>query len=182
MVQYDSKPGPQRPGSPALAAAMAGLDTRRVRPDPDQPQVPTVAQLRVICFALLAGVLLFGVVVAFVLDDRGSGFAEGVAESLPLIGVAVSVVCTIAAFVARSVVWRSLGGLAGAARQQRYATGVILFAALLEAAALMNVIVWLLTGQSFPTLLAVGLPFAVALLLGLPSEEQRDALVEQGRG
>jgi hypothetical protein len=139
------------------------------------PTAPTVAQLRLICVALLLGALIFGALVALVAPHvEGSDGPD--LRLLWIIGLVYTIMGVAAAFVLRTGIWGKIADQEAAARQQTYATGTLVFMALLESCVLLNCVFWMITGSALPSAALAAAVFLLALLRGMPSESQFEAL------
>ncbi|MEZ5965273.1 MAG: hypothetical protein R3F56_15680 [Planctomycetota bacterium] len=146
------------------------------------PHEPTIAQIRLIVFALAAGLVIFGGVLLVLAQNEALPMAEtsgGAMETLGWVAVLVAATSVVLAFVVRGAVWR---GAVGGRRdgeapspRARYAQGALVFAALLEGGALLNLVAVMLVPSPWVNVGAAGVLLAL-MLATLPSEEQFDNL------
>jgi hypothetical protein len=128
-----------------------------------------------ICGALLAGALVFGAIVALAAAPGATGDGPDL-RLLWIIGAVYTATAVPAGFALRAAIWRKLPEQEGAARQQTYAIGTLLLWAALESCILLNCVLWLVTGSALPSAAIASAVFLLALLLGMPSAEQLEAL------
>lgn len=140
---------------------------------PGRPgNAPSLPQLRLIVWALLFGQLLFGGILLVLASSGGLPLAEGGVAHLDVVALAVAASCLVAAFAVRRVVWARARGTQAPERQRiAYAQGVLVFFAMLEGGALLNLVVSALAADFRVNAIAAAVLFAT-MLASLPSEEQ----------
>jgi drug/metabolite transporter (DMT)-like permease len=144
-------------------------------PDPRPVQAPTLQQLRLICIALLVGVLIFAVVVAFVtqgMDDPLLAQESGIVATIAALFILIAVP---AGFLLRGRLWASARNLEGDQRMLRYSAGTIALMASLEGCILLNLVAWLLTANPIPNVPVAVVAFAIAMS-SFPNQSQLDDL------
>jgi hypothetical protein len=144
-------------------------------PDPRPVQAPTLQQLRLICIALLIGVLTFAAVVAFVtqgMDDPSLSEEFGLVTTLAALFVLIAVP---AGFLLRAHLWASAREQEGVQRLARYSAGVITLMASLEACILLNLVAWLITADPIPSVPVAAVTLAIGFA-SLPNQSQLDDL------
>lgn len=125
-----------------------------------QTQHVTPAQVRILETALLTGPVVFAVVVGFVTAGDPSPVDAGLPGFLPWAFAGFAAASLPLAFVARRIV-RSAGG--DKPEAARRASARIVSMAVLEAAMLANLTMWLATREQWPSAVAALLPFCGGL-------------------
>lgn len=142
-----------------------------------QPQNINPGQIRILETALLTGPVLFAVVVGFLTAGDPSPQDIGLPESLPW-GFAAFAVASlpIAFFAGRAA--RGAVPASGGRHSSRHARARIVSMAVLEAAMLANLTMWLATREQWPNAVAALLPFCgglAQLLTPLRSDDDASA-------
>lgn len=133
---------------------------------------PTVAHARIIVWALIGGQLMFGTALLFLASQDLLPLAARGVPYLDWIALGVAATCLGVAFLVRGMVWGRMRPPTSPTHQRAaYCGGTLVFAALLEAGVLLNLIVVMLLPQPWVNLGAAALLFVV-MLVSLPSEEQ----------
>lgn len=120
-------------------------------------QIPAAA-LRNVRLALLSGVLLFGVVIAYLSKGGAITPDPALGPVFRIVFLGLAVMCIVAVFAIRGAMGRVDGGRRG--------TLAIVGWALAEGSAILGGVCWLITGQR--PLYFVGVALLVAAILLLP--------------
>jgi hypothetical protein len=144
--------------------------------------MPTIATLRIVYAALIFGCVVFAAVV-FALT-RAGGLGTGGAPALQTFGTiaaGLALPMVPVAFLTRGRAFARAAAAPGdGASVKSYTTGVLVFAALLEGALLLNLTAWLVSGDPLPNA-AVALVLGAMMLTGFPSQARLDELRESAR-
>ena len=126
-----------------------------------------MAPARVIALALLMGQVVFAGVILFLQQSGtfGGTLAGPLASTLSLIALGLGFAMVPVALTLHGAVNRRAEALPEERQPQARLTALIVALALLEGAALFNLVVWLLTGVPMPNVAMVGLLVAVQLYL-----------------
>jgi F0F1-type ATP synthase membrane subunit c/vacuolar-type H+-ATPase subunit K len=129
---------------------------------PDEKDREALRTLRLVCVALMAGVVVLGVVVAALLLGGLEPLAPGLEGLLLPVTGGYALLSLVAAPLLESALRRVPAGADRAQAMGRFSTAVIVGMALREGAALLAVVAALLTGD-----LAWGLGLATVVLLAM---------------
>lgn len=125
-------------------------------------QLPRAATLRIIRVALLTGVLVFGGVAYYLIQQKGGGLAPEHADTLQIVNIALLVVAAVGIMIVQ-------GRHATEREPSRRTTLNILAWAMGEAVALIGGVHFLLIGNPVPYL--VGLMMMIASFIVVPIRE-----------
>jgi hypothetical protein len=124
--------------------------------NPNPPALSPLTTLRIIWAALIAGPVMFGAIVIFMLGPQQRAAGASLQPLLLYANVAMVATLIPAAYIVRAVVYRAGRTEDGSVRPASYATGNILFLAMCEGAAFASLVFGLLNGGTgLPMLLAV---------------------------
>lgn len=118
---------------------------------------------QLVCVALLAGQLIFALVVAFV---HGTDAVEPMVDAelwrtFAIVGGILVFAAIPTAFLVRQSIWRRGTATSHVEVLQAFFTGNIVFQAMLEGASLANITFWLATGEAMPFALFAGVLFGI---------------------
>jgi len=138
---------------------------------------PPATAARLIGFAILAGGLLFGIVIGVLMTIDVAPIDKDVLPAFaPWVGLAFSLVMIPVAFALRNRRWSALRGADPQTHGTIFVAGSVLFFAILEAPTLLNLVFWLLSGELLCPV-AAAIPWAV-MASQLPSQFVLDGLTE----
>jgi hypothetical protein len=127
---------------------------------------PPFAIQRIVCFALLLGMVAFAVVVALVLQsNEGRGLAETRIEVLDTMAIAVGVASATGALVLRTILNGKAAAAPPAERASARFVATLVPLATLEGGCMLALTAWLLNGTMFPNLAVAGLLLTVAIVV-----------------
>lgn len=131
----------------------------------DRP-APSFAQMRIVYFGLLMGMVGYAVAAAVVLQGQdGKGLATEPIPLLDAIASAAGGALAVAAFAARAVMRGRLAGKAGAELAAARHAATLLPLAMLEGGCLFCITVWLLNGHPVPPLVVALVLLALAIVV-----------------
>ncbi|MGE3174896.1 MAG: hypothetical protein AB7O97_19875 [Planctomycetota bacterium] len=134
-----------------------------------EPQVPSLAQARIVHGALLSGSFAVGVVVWFVTRDGGLG-----GEPIPVLGdvaLILAGVMLVAAVSLRALLKNRAARASGPDRALLCFQAGLVPMAMLEGATLFQLMVWLLNGEPLPHAAVAGFLWLVGATLWPPSPD-----------
>ncbi len=137
----------------------------------DQSQTPTRSVVRgsqLVCLALLMGQAIYAMIIVALpmiesLEWEAPLPDPELQTMLAIVGVGVGVVSLPAAFALRKIMWRNGAGGSDEKLLQAFSVGNLTFQAVLETAGLLNLTLWLATGNVVP----YAPVFAVVLIIGV---------------
>ncbi len=143
-----------------------------------QPQLTPTTALRYArwaCFALLAFQLVFAIaiVVLYQVYDWTPTISGTAAKPLLWIGIGFGILSVPMAAVVRKVIWTRAGG-DQQATLMAFVQGAVMFVALLESGATINLVFWLITGDVLPYAAIAGALFVIAAVSGIPRRRGQD--------
>lgn len=130
-------------------------------------QPSPVASLRIAEFALLFGSLVFAGVVAYLTSAKLLEGPSPLPEAANWAAAAFAVLALPLSFLLRRGVERSLRNTARMRSDEAHARARVLGMAVFEAAILVNLVLWLLTGEQWPNAVAAVIPFCAGLVQAL---------------
>lgn len=128
------------------------------------PAPPFAAQ-RLICIALLLGMLLYGVVVAVLLaQQEWRGIAEQPIDVLDMITPVAGGALLVAATVARMTLRNRAEAAPAEVRPGLMFQSTLVSVAMLEAGVLLAITAWMLNGNPMPHVIVAAVLFAVTIV------------------
>jgi hypothetical protein len=130
-------------------------------------QPSPVASLRIAEFALLFGSLVFAGVVAYLTSAKLLEGPSPLPEAANWAAAAFAVFALPLSFVLRRTVENSLRNTPGMRSDEAHARARVLGMTVFEAAILINLVFWLLSGEQWPNAVAAVIPFCAGLVQAL---------------
>ena len=123
---------------------------------------PPFAQQRIVCLALLTGIVLYAAVVAYLLN---SGPVARPVPELDQVTLFAGIALAIGALVARGVLKAKANEAPAADRSQKHFVATLVPLAMLEGGCLLAITTWMVNTNTIPNLLIAGVLFAIAVVL-----------------
>lgn len=140
------------------------------------PPAPTFAQQRIVCFALVLGVVAMAGVIAFLTDESGAA-QPGEPPPEDLLGPyvwPVAAAAAVAAFLVRGFLHGKADAAEGSARRWLRFRATMVPLALLEGGALFGLVAWLQARKEQPGLIAA-LVLLAGMLAIIPLQDRDEA-------
>lgn len=128
------------------------------------PVLPFAMQ-RLVFLALLAGIAIYAVVVAVMLQQTGKGLAESPIEVLDTVAIFAGVGLAAAAMLVRRKPRADAERLTGAPRAMASFRATLVPIAILEGGCLLGLTTWLLNGNPVPGLVVALVLLSLAVLI-----------------